>query len=353
MKRVLTGLMIVTALGLLAACSGKEKTRPRGPAVSVHATPAAERNLPSPEDYVGNIGSRQTITISTKMMGRVQRVFVEEGEAVKKGQPLVQVDASEAKSAYAQAKAGLDAADVALRNAERDHERFKSLYAEKAVTKHQLEQVEMGLAQAEAQKAQAAARLQMAGTLLTYGKILAPDRGIVTKKWMDEGNLAYPGAPILTLENPDDLEISVAVPEEKARKLVPGQKAEVTVDSLDKTYNVAVSAVVGAADPMSRTSTVKLRLPKDAALKPGQFAHVRFDSFALKALAIPTSALVTEGQMNGVYVVENGIARLRWIQTGQRTTSLVQILSGLRPGDLVIAPVPEGLADGTPVEVTR
>ncbi len=353
MKRVLTGLMIVAALALLAACSGKEKTRSLGPSVSVHVTPAALTALPSPEDYVGNVKSRQAVMISTKMMGRVEKIYVEEGQAVRKGQPLVQVDASEARSAYEQAKAGLDAADVAVRNAERDHERFKALYAEKAVTKHQLEQVEMGLAQAKAKKAQAAANLQMAKTLLTYGKILAPDKGIITKKWMDEGNLAYPGAPILTLENPDDLEISVAVPEEKARMLAPGQKAEVTVDSLGKTYDVTVSAVVAAADPMSRTSTVKLRLPKDSALRPGQFAHVRFDSLALKALAVPVSALITEGQMEGVFVDENGMARLRWIQTGQKTAQFAQVISGLQAGDRVIDPVPDGLTDGTPVEVAR
>jgi multidrug resistance efflux pump len=68
----------------------------------------------------------------------------------------------------------------------------------------------------------------MSGTLLSYGKIVAPDAGIVTKKWMDAGNMAFPGAPILTVENPNDLEISVSVPEEKARLLAlrpdgPGQ----------------------------------------------------------------------------------------------------------------------------------
>jgi multidrug efflux system membrane fusion protein len=353
MKKNLTAWTTLAAAGLLAACSSKEKPRPLGPTVSVETTLAARTSLPSPEDYVGNIRSRQAVRISTKMMGRVQRIFVQEGQAVRKGEPLVEVDASEARSAQAQAQAGLDAADVAVRNAERDYGRFQALYAEKAVTKHQLEQVEMGLAQARAQREQAAANLQMARTLLTYGEILAPDRGIITKKWMDEGNLAYPGAPILTLENPEDLEISVDVPEERARLLAAGQKAAVTVDSLGRTFEVAVSAVVGAADPLSRTSTVKLGLPKDESLRPGQFAHVRFERFALEALAVPASALVTEGQMDGVYVAEGGIARLRWIQTGQRARSFVQVLSGLEAGDRVIDPVPAGLTDGAPIEVAR
>ncbi len=252
--------------------------RETGPKVAVTTVAAAEQSLPSAEEYVGNIRSRQAVVISTKMMGRVVRFFVDEGQAVTKGQPLVEVDAAEAQSAYSQSKAGLDAADVAVRNAERDYGRFKALYEQKAVTKHQLEQVEMGLAGAKAQKAQADANLKMSGTLLSYGKILAPDAGIVTKKWMDAGSMAFPGAPILTVENPKDLEVAVSVAEERSRQIVAGQQAQITVDSLGKTLSVPVTAVVGAADPVTRTSTVKLSIPEGSGLAPGQFAHVRFDA---------------------------------------------------------------------------
>jgi RND family efflux transporter MFP subunit len=338
------------ALALLAACSHPVERRGPQTATPVKTVQVEERSLPSPEDFVGNVQSRQSVMISTKMMGRILKIDVEEGEAVKKGQPLVDVDASEAQNAYAQSKAGLDAADVALRNAERDEARFKALYAQKAVTKHQLEQVEMGLAAAKAQKAQAEASLKMSGTLLTYGRILAPDDGIITKKWMDAGNLAYPGAPILTLENPKELEVSVAVPEGKARLLAAGQKAQVRLEG-GQPIEVTVSAVVEAADPMSRTSTVKLSLPNGRGLRPGQFLHVRFDALSVKGLVVPADALISEGQMEGVFVAENSVARLRWIQTGQRTDGLVQVLSGLQAGERVISPVPEGFADGTPIEV--
>jgi len=311
---------------------------------------AAEQRVPSPEAYVGNIKSQQAVVISTKLMGRVVRILVDEGQAVTKGQPLVEVDASEARSAYAQSKAGLDAADVAVRNLERDNQRFRSLYEQKAVTKHQLEQVEMGLASAKAQRAQAEANLQMSSDLLTYGKILAPDAGIVTKKWMDAGNMAFPGAPILTVENPKDLEISVSVAEDKARLIAPGQQATVMVDALDKTLSVPVAAVVGAADPMTRTSTVKLSIPEGSGLAPGQFAHVRFDALGMRALAVPSAAIHKEGQMDGVFVADQGLARLRWIQTGVRGGNWVQVLSGLQPGEGVIVPVPAGLSDGQAVE---
>ena len=352
MKKALMILTGMAALLALTSCGHKVEKRETGPKVAVTTVTAAEQSLPSAEEYVGNIRSRQAVVISTKMMGRVVRFFVDEGQAVTKGQPLVEVDAAEAQSAYSQSKAGLDAADVAVRNAERDYGRFKALYEQKAVTKHQLEQVEMGLAGAKAQKAQADANLKMSGTLLSYGKILAPDAGIVTKKWMDAGSMAFPGAPILTVENPKDLEVSVSVAEERSRQIAAGQQAQVTVDSLGKTIQVPVTAVVGAADPMTRTSTVKLSIPEGSGLAPGQFAHVRFDALSTKSLAVPASAIHSEGQMDGVFVADQGLVRLRWVQLGQRGPEMVQVLSGLNAGERVIVPIPPGLSDGQPGEAT-
>ena len=342
MKRAMIPISMVIALSLLSACGSKVEQRQTGPILAVKVQAVSDQALPSAEEYVGNIRSRQAVVVSTKMMGRIVKFYVEEGQAVAKGQPLVEVDAAEAQSGYSQSKAGLDAADVAVGNMERDHERFQRLYDQKAVTKHQLEQVEMGLAAAKAQKAQAEANIKMSGTLLSYGRILAPDVGIVTKKWMDAGNMAFPGAPILTVENPKDLEISVSVPEEKSRQLAAGQKAQITVDSVGRTFAVPVTAVVAAADPMTRTSTVKLSIPEGSGLTPGQFAHVRFDALSMKALAVPTAALHSEGQMDGVFVADQGIARLRWIQLGVRGNGLVQVLSGLKAGEQVIVPVPPG-----------
>ena len=352
MKRMMSVMVLGLAMAGLTACGHKVEKREPGPKVGVTVVTASEQRLPSPEAYVGNIRSEQAVVISTKLMGRVVRILVEEGQAVAKGQPLVEVDAAEARSAYAQSRAGLDAADVAVRNLERDNQRFKSLYEQKAVTKHQLEQVEMGLAAAKAQRAQAEANLQMSSDLLTYGRILAPEAGIITKKWMDAGNMAFPGAPILTLENPKNLEISVSVPEEKARLLAPGQQALVSVESLGKATSVPITAVVRAADPMTRTSLAKLSIPEDSGFAPGQYASVRFEALAATGLAIPEAALHSEGQMDGVFVAEQGFARLRWVQVGLRSGGAVQVLSGLKAGERVIVPVPAGLSDGQPVEAS-
>lgn len=353
MNRMMT---LATLLGIatFVACGVENKgTAPAKSAVKVTVAKAEVAEMASAESYAGTVRSRQSVVISTKMMGRVLRLAVSEGETVKKGQLLVEVDAAEAQSAYRQSSAGLEAAEVAVANAERDLARFRALYEQKAVTKHQLEQVEMGVASAKAQRAQAQAGQGMSTTLLSYGKIVAPHEGVITRKWMDAGNLAYPGAPILTLENPSDLEVALAVPEERARLLAAGQQASGEVDGLSASLSATVTSVVPAADPMSRTSSVVLSLPANGGARPGQYAKVRFAAFARPALSVPATAVVERGQMDGLFVVEGGIARLRFIQAGLRSGNRAEILAGVMAGEEVVSPVPETLTDGTPVEVAR
>lgn len=350
MKNARIWISVAAAAGLMA-CGHKVEKRDPGPAVTVKVAEAAPKLMPAGEAYTGSVKSRRAVTISTKMMGRVLRLYVEEGQSVRRGQPLVDVDAAEAQSAYDQARAGLQAAEIASNNADRDLERFQNLFDQKAVTRHQLEQAQAGAAAVRAQKAQAEANVKMAGTLLSYGRITAPSDGIVTRRWLDPGNLAYPGAPLLTLEDPSDLEIGVAVPEERSRLLAPGQAADVRVDGFPEPLRGTLASVVPAADPLSRTSSVKVAVPPGTNLRPGQFARIRFDALAEKALAVPEEAVLTQGQMDGVFVVDQGLARLRWIQVGRREGGIAQVLSGLSAGERVIAPVPAGLQDGTPIEV--
>jgi RND family efflux transporter MFP subunit len=345
--------LIASALSITAIACGGESRAPRAlpPELAVQAVAATRAKLPSAEAFVGNIRSQQAIIVATKMMGRIQSISVREGQAVKKGQLLVQVDAAEAHGAYEQSRAGLVAADVQFANAKRDFERLKSLFDKGAINEQQLEQMQGGLAAATAQRAQADANLRMTQTLLSYGRITAPEDGVVTRKWMDTGNLAGPGAPILSLENPKLLEISVSVPEDKAQKLAVGQAATIRIDSIAKLITSQIGAVVPTSDPMTRTSQIKISLPLESDLQPGQFATVRFDSMAHDDLTVPVDSLLRQGQLDGVFVVDQGVARLRWIQVGQSEDKVAQVLSGLHEGDLVISPLPADIEDGYRVQV--
>lgn len=352
MKKIL--LLIVFSFIVISLACGKAEKREVKPNVFKGKTGiVGKRVFSSEESFVGSIKSKNSVNISTKMMGRIIKLYVDVGDSVKKGQVLVDVDAAEALSGYKQSEAGLSAADVYLQNMERDYERFKRLYEERAITKHQLEQMEAGLAQARAQKEQAKANLEMSKTLLSYGKIYSPTDGIVTKKWMEEGNIAAPGMPILTIENPSSLELSVEVPEEKAEKIAPSSKAKIFSSDEENFKESKVLTVVKTADLLSKTSTIKIEVdPKD--FKVGQFAKVRFDALGGETLSVEKSSIKKEGQVEMVFVRDSGgKISLRIIRSGRREGDFAQVLSGLSEGESVVLNPSDSMKDGDILEVSN
>jgi RND family efflux transporter MFP subunit len=354
MRKVTRLAMFAAALpAALSACSGEKNAAPPAerPEVTVHTVDVANRKVPAAEAYVGNIRSNEIVVIATKMMGRILALPVHEGDAVHTGQALVTIDVAEAQSAFDQSRASVTSANVGLANAQKEYDRVTTLFQHESVSKQTVEQVEGQLAAARAHRDQAAASQRASGTALSYGALTSPINGVVTHRWMDPGSLAGPGAPILTVENPALLDLSVQVPETRARSLAIGQSAEVSVPALDRTFSAEILAIVPSADPMTRTNQVKLKLPAGGGVMPGLFASVRFDAMSFEAVAIPKDALVTEGQMDGVYVVQGDRARLRWIQAGHRSGDIVQVLAGLHAGERIVSPLPANIADDVRVKV--
>ncbi|MCX7830902.1 MAG: efflux RND transporter periplasmic adaptor subunit [Acidobacteria bacterium] len=352
MKKMLFVIVVFFLLFYLG-CGKKEKRELRPETFKGKVGKVEKRFFSSEESFAGTIKSKNSVNISTKMMGRILKLYVDAGDFVKKGQALVEVDAAEAFSGYKQSEAGLFASETNLKNAEKDYERFKRLYEERAVTKHQLEQVEAGLAQARAQKEQAKANLEMSKTLLSYGKIYSPTEGVISKKWVEEGNIVAPGMPILTVENPSSLELSVEVPEEKAEKIAIGSKAKVFYSNDGNYKESKVTASVKTADAFSKTSTVKLEIkPED--FKAGQFVKVRFDSLGGETLSAPKNSIKKEGQIEMVFVRDNdGKVSLRVVRSGREEGDFVQILSGLSEGEIVVLNPPELMKDGDILEVSN
>jgi RND family efflux transporter MFP subunit len=352
MMKKLIYVGIAAALISFMGCSSDSRSGKSPETIKVQLAKAEKREFSSEENYVGTIKSKETVNISTKMMGRLLSLQVDEGSVVKKGQLLAEVDAAEADSAYRQSDAGLRAADVNSGNMEKDLERYKRLYEEKAVTKHQLEQIEAGAAQAKAQKEQASASVRMAKTLMSYGKLYSPVNGVITKKWMEPGNLAYPGMAILTVENPASLELLVEVPEEKSRQISSGSTAKIfTGNEDDRSVDTKVVMVVPTANAFTKTSTVRLEIPSDAGIVPGQFARVRFNAFKKDFVSVPDGAMKRQGQLEMVFTRDDkGLSSLRIVRSGRREGGFVQVLSGLSGDETVVVNPPETLKEGMKLE---
>jgi RND family efflux transporter MFP subunit len=174
---------------------------------------------------------------------------------------------------------------------------------------------------------------------------------VITSKPANEGDLATPGMPLLTLEDPKNLRIEADVPEALAIHLEQGQSLPVEIPATDQQLDVTISEISPAADPGSRTFLVKADLPEDYPARPGQYARLTLAQEDAQVILAPEDSLVRWGQMEGVFVVEKGKLHLRLIKTGRhRNEGQVEILSGLEGTETVAVGDLSQLRDRQPVK---
>src|SRR5262249_44808721 len=159
---------------------------------------------------------------------------------------------------------------------------------------------------------------------------------------VEPGNLTAPGAPLLTIEREGAYRLEASVDESRFAFVKPGQSVEVALDALalDRHAAARVSEIVPAVDAASRTYTVKIDLPSLPNLRCGMFGRAWFRVGTRKVVALPVKAMIERGQLQSVFVVEDGAARTRMVTTGRRWQDAVEVLSGLSEGEKVVAPVP-------------
>lgn len=377
-RYLLAGLL---AAGLTGCSHEAAKGGPeRSPAAPVSVqTAAAERvSWPSGYEALGTVRARTTSVISSRIMGYVREVRVQAGDPVRAGQTLLVLDSRdleaqarqaeaavnearsaqpEVQNAIAGAKANLDLTQVTFR-------RMKDLFDKKSISNQEFDEASAKLKVAEAQHQMALAKreqlaskirqaeegLRSVEVMRGYAEIKAPFAGVVTEKKVDPGNLASPGAPLLVIEQAGAYRLEAQVEESRAASMRAGQTVKVALDAVGKTVDARVSEVIPAVDAATRAFTVKIDLPLMQGLRSGMFGRAQFVSGAREMLAIPAAAVVEQGQVRMVLVADSGVARNRMVTLGTRKADLVEVLSGLNPGDRVITPVPTGLSDGARVE---
>jgi RND family efflux transporter MFP subunit len=269
----------------------------------------------------GTVRAARRAELSTRLMGRVQSVRVRAGDRVRAGQLLLTVERAALTAAQQQAAAALAQAQNHLRRTER-------LYADSAAPLVQLEGARTAYEQARAQASAVEADL-------AYAEVRAPFAGVVVSREVDPGDQAAPGKPLLVVEDRSTREIVVTVPDEVSAELRVGQRAAVEIGGGARRYEARILAVVPGADPLS--PTVEIRLSGPADLAPGTAAVAELPAAAgHSALLVPETALTRRGQLVGVFLfAPDSTLRLRWIRTGRSRDSLVEVLSGLRTGDVV------------------
>jgi RND family efflux transporter MFP subunit len=191
-----------------------------------------------------------------------------------------------------------------------------------------------------------------AGVASDDAAILAPYDGIVTAKLSEVGDLATAGTPFFTLESMGGYRVDVVLPEAYFSAVRLNQTVMIRIPSLgDQPLEGSVETIVPVADQRSRSFLVKIRLPVDGAAKSGMFARVVIRTGEERIMLIPASAVVPQGQLTGIFIVDdNQIARFRLIRAGRRFDDAVEIITGLNEGQRFVLSPPPALVDGAHVE---
>lgn len=297
--------------------------------------------------------------VIAQVMGRVKAVQVQAGQKVAAGDLLVELDSDEWKAKLAAAESRVAAAEAVEVEASQFLKRIQTLFPQGAATQ---EELDTALArQRSAHAASEAARAQVAENreLLRYAEVRSPIRGIVVDKRVNPGDFSVPGlagaqgfasgATLMTIYDPEALWFEAAIPERYATSVKVGTQARIVLDAFQHEVDGRFVEVVPGVDDVARTFIARIDLPASSDLKLGMFGRVRFPTGERWIVEAPTHAVVPRGQLDTVFVVDAGKARLRLVRTGRPTERGIEILSGLKAGERVILNPPQNLRDGDPV----
>lgn len=343
----------------LAACSGdqEQSSRQVNPVSVVVTTPSSSGgNIVS---VSGQIQSQQTAVISTRVMGFVQKVLVENGQSVKQGQLLATINSDDILAKRAQATAMVQEAEAALAQAKKDYDRFTELYKQQSASSKEYENITLHY-QSLKSKAEAAKQMQReADAMLAYTNLTAPFAGVVVQKNIDAGSMANPGMPLFVIEQPGSYEVKASVQEQDIAKIKKGNKAMVTLKANGK----VVDGVVKEVSPSSSFSggqyalTITIPQKETSDFYSGMTVHVSIVTSGAsqkeESVRIPAEAVIYHDQLTGIYTVtDKNTALLHWIRLGKKAGNEVEVLSGLTAQEPIILTAEGKLYNGAPVKVT-
>ena len=338
----------------LAGCGGESQQAGRGggpggrnratAAIPVKAEAAIRSEISRRVLKNTTLEADKWVNVRARRQGQIVRIHKEEGDAVREGNVIAELDSDDAKLQVTQM-------DVAYMDAKRNFTRVEKIFNRNLISEEQFET-------AKTQMDRAGAQLDQAKLNLSYTKILAPIGGIVTVRSVEIGNVVTSNQVVFSVANFDPLLARIRVPEKEIGRIEVGQEARISVESEnEKPFKGRVKMISPVVDPESGTIKVTVEIPgSNRILRPGMFASVHIiTETRTNALVIPKKALVLEGEGNQVFVLERGEegskARRSRIEIGFSDSDRLEVISGLNEGDLVITVGQDGLRPGANVRI--
>ena len=345
------GLVALAALVLIGGAwylfaGGKSAPDAAGPnargaarEVAVVTAHATKKEFAHEVEALGTLRANESVDITAKVADRVAAIHFTEGQQVRKGAVLIELDNTEAR-------ADLAAAEAAASDSRSQYKRSQELYQTKALSEAQLDQLQATLLANEARVA--AARSRLADRVIT-----APFNGRVGLRNVSLGGLVNPGAVITTLDDLSVVKLDFSVPEMFLSTLQPGLTVEARSTAYaDTAFAGRVSGIDTRVDSTTRSVAIRALIDnRDGRLRPGMFMTVKLVRPEGQALMLPEQAIVPENEQHFVYVVADGLAHKREVKIGRRRPGEVEVLQGLTADDGVVVDGTLNLRDGVAVRV--
>ena len=342
--------------------------------VQVNVVKVRRGDIYSPIMATGTILPQEESRVGAKISGRIEKIFVDDGDEFEKEDILVRLDQKDflivekrVKAELAVVRASLREAELHLGNLSREKERLARLYERKVISQQKYDDINTSCRMAAARVDLTAARLLEADANLSMAKqqlrdsvIRAPFSGVVAKKFSNEAEIVssvMPSRPILWLMKIDRVKVEVEIPDVKMMVVRKGTPVDVKIDALPgKLFEGNVSRVNAMVDPISRNFKVETDIPNsEHMVKPGMFARITVKTDVVKGtIIVPQKALVVDDAGNDAVLVlnDNNEAVIKKVTVGVSNANMVEIRDGLKVGEKVIVTGNYGLEEGTGVNPT-
>jgi multidrug efflux pump subunit AcrA (membrane-fusion protein) len=395
MKRKSLLLILVSGLAAQLACSDKQTESPsRGAVVPVRVVAARYESVPAILEAPGTVQPRSRVALSSQINGFVRAMRVRVGDSVRQDQVLALLDARDAESQKAASQAAIEEAEAALSEARRAHRaavemqsaskasadlaqqtlsRYQKLFESHSVSPQEIDEVrarrdaaaaelasrgsmvaaaEDRVRQVEARISQAKAQQNRADVLMSWTQIQAPSAGKIVERTADTGTAIFPGSPLMVIESTARPQALADLPTEYALRLKLGMKVRLRTAGIQDAIEGVVTEIVPLSNPATHSVQFKVDLPPNVQLPNGQFVKVDVPVGVRNALLVPSKAIRETGQLMGLFAVDGeSKARFRLVKSSPYDAERSEVLSGIEPGERIIAGLNEQIIEGTPVEV--
>ncbi len=344
---------------LLASCGdGKSATAPAAEPLMLATAMVREQDVVNPIMATGEVHADKITEIKPRVDGTIDAVFVDVGDRVSMGQPLFRTRQADYRNRLNEQEQALALAQAELKQASGDLERAVSLRGKGVVSQGRMDEVQARFDTARARLGMAEASLAQARQNLADATVTAPYDGIVTGRFVDEGTMiqvATSNTPVVEVAKLDTVEVIAQVAAVHLSRLRPETRVTVAVEGVPAPVEATLGVINDKVDARTRSVEIRLHLPNpDLAIKPGLFAKLTLHPSPRRAAVLERAAVLGPAGDSYVYVAWDNVASRRAVKVRDVDSALVEVLSGLKPGEAALAgPALAELKDGTPVIIRK